>query len=95
MNETTNERPAGIAHSEKIGRVRYDIEEREGKDGRFYSTRFYRLYKKDETESGEPNFEKAYTFATSERADDLEDLAKATAAANNWIQLQLEQAPAA
>lgn len=95
MNETTNERPANIAHTEKVGRVRYDIEERAGKDGRFYSTRFYRLYKKSENEAGEPEFEKAYSFATSERADDLEELAKATVAASNWIRLQLEQPAAA
>ena len=87
MNETTTEeteKPSTIAHSGKVERVRYDIEEREGKDGKFYSTRFYRWYKNGD------GFEKAYTFATSERGDDLQDLASATAEASNWIRLQLE-----
>lgn len=78
-----------IVHTITHGRVRLDIEAREGKDGIFYSTRPFRWYKKGES------FEKAYSFATSARGNDLEDLVRATAEANNWIQLRLAGATAA
>jgi hypothetical protein len=69
-------------HEFNVGRVKAAFWENGGEDGQWYTVRFSRLYKKDETWKSTPRFKR----------DDLASLAEAAARAQVWID---EQARAA